>query len=111
MSAALPLLSEAELERLAELVADRLAAKAPPKYADKDRNPYGSERAFLDAARRGEFPTFRVVRRVTAMWAEVEAALERNRKTARERKTAESSVDIDELLEGSRVRKPKGRAA
>jgi hypothetical protein len=52
------------------------AAKAHPEYADKYNNPYGSEEAFAAAARRKEFPTFRLMRRVTARWADVLKAIE-----------------------------------
>lgn len=112
------LLCEADLTRLADLVAERLAPllspPASPKYADKDSNPYGRPRAFLDAARAQVFPVFRRCRRVTALWSDVETAIERKRTVAPKRKAPEiaigldAEVDIDKLLDGA---KPKRREA
>ena len=108
-------LCEADLARLADLVAERLAPmlspQASPKYADKDSNPYGRPRAFLDAARAKSFPVFRLCRRVTALWSDVEAAIEHTRTAELKREPAigvDAGLDIDKLLEGA---KPKRREA
>jgi hypothetical protein len=79
----------------------------PPEWADKDHNPYGSERAFLDAARRREFPTFTVRRRVTAEWSHVVEAIQKKR---REKKGAEERApdDIARLVEESRPGRGRG---
>jgi len=62
-------------ERLAEKMAARMVASTP-RYATARENPMGSSRAFLDAARRGDFPTFRRGRCVAALWADVEGYVE-----------------------------------
>ena len=49
---------------------------ASPKYADAKNNPLGSPNAFLVAARRNDFATFRRKRRITALWVDVERSLE-----------------------------------
>ena len=71
------------LQALIEVLADRLAEKVTerlqvttPRYATGRDNPIGSARAFLDAARRGDFPTFRRGRCVAALWADVERYVE-----------------------------------
>jgi hypothetical protein len=101
-------LSDRDVERIAERVAallgPLLTKSASPKYADRDSNPFGKPRAFMDAARRGDFATFRRCRRITALWVDVEAAVERRRKPA----PLAASIDIDKLLDGAR---PKRRAA
>ena len=88
--------------RLAPMVAAHLVQ--PSRYADKDSNPYGSGRAFLDAARRGDFPTFRRARKVTARWEEVETALEK-RRPARAQACLPGPIDPDRAeLESAGVR-------
>jgi hypothetical protein len=69
-------------DRLAPLLAERLT-QARPRYADARSNPIGSPRAFLDAARRSDFPTFLRARRITALWADVEASIERRSRAQR----------------------------
>ncbi|HVY46289.1 MAG TPA: hypothetical protein VHB21_10445 [Minicystis sp.] len=98
------------LDDLAERIAERLAARAAggppsPKYADAKSNPLGSARAFLDAGRRGDFPTFKRARNVVALWSDVEAYIERRR---RERPRVVEEQDDRALLEaaGVRLRRP-----
>jgi hypothetical protein len=70
------------IDVLAERVADKMATRigaSSPRYATARENPIGSARAFLDAARRGDFPTFRRGRCVAALWTDVERYVE-NRK-------------------------------
>jgi hypothetical protein len=120
---------------LVDLVAAKLAAHtaaaapSPPRYADGDNNPMGSARAFLDAGRRGDFPTFRVARKVTALWSDVLASIEAKKKiSARASASAASSPagrtpptpsastpeELDEMLEDMkerrRPRRPKAAA-
>ena len=91
---------------ITEAVAHALGARMDPKWADKFSNPYGSARAFLDAARRNEFKTFRRNRRITAEWSEVARAIERTRGAGRKAKPATSpTLDIDKLVEESRPRR------
>ena len=65
------------LDSLAELIAERLASHRgeddPPKYYDAKHNPLSSRRAFLAAARRGEFPSFLVGKQRLALRADVDA--------------------------------------
>jgi hypothetical protein len=64
---------ERTARRVVELLqAGTAAASTATRYADSLDNPLGSARAFADAARRGDFPTFRKSRRVTALWTDVE---------------------------------------
>lgn len=89
-----------------EAVTRALGTRTDPKWADKSCNPYGSARAFLDAARRNEFKTFRRKRRITAEWSEVAAAIERTRGAGRKAKPAAApTLDIDKLVEESRPRR------
>ncbi|AUX33193.1 MULTISPECIES: hypothetical protein [Sorangium] len=55
------------------IIEQRQQAAAPPRYATAKHNPIGSSRAFLDAARRGDFPSHKVGREVRALWADVDA--------------------------------------
>ncbi len=56
------------LERFADLLAQRLRANSAGSdgYYTTKSNPLGSARAFRDAARRGHFPSFKLVRMVAA---------------------------------------------
>jgi hypothetical protein len=86
-----------------------LSGRAHPEWADKFSNPYGSERAFLEAARRCEFKTFRRNRRITAAWTDAVAAIKRTRGAGRKPKpTALPVLDIDKLVEESKPRRHKG---
>jgi hypothetical protein len=67
---------DAIARRVVELLHNVTAPTIAPRYADALSNPLGSPRAFADAARRGDFPTFRRCRRVTALWLDVEAWIE-----------------------------------
>ena len=95
---------DALLDELAERVARKLAERSgreAPRYADARNNPLRSARAFLDAARRGDFPSFKRGREVVAHWAEVERHIERRRR----RVTSTAELDDDRaLLERAGVR-------
>lgn len=61
-------------ERVAGLVAEKLAiAASHPAYATAKKNPLGSPRSFLDAARLGRFPCHKVGRETRALWTDVDA--------------------------------------
>lgn len=82
------------IEALAERVAEKMAARLPastPRYATAKENPIGSARAFLDAARRGDFPTFRRGRSVAALWSDVERYVEN-------RKPMAATIDDDRAI-------------
>lgn len=68
------------LDALADRLAARLLAHAStpqhPEHASAQHNPLGTPRAFLDAGRRGDFPTFKRGREVVARWADVLAYIE-----------------------------------
>jgi hypothetical protein len=70
-------------DALLDAQASEGAPAAGPRYADWEHNPLGSRRAFLDAARAGRFATFKRSRRVTALWADVEAWIESRPRPAR----------------------------
>lgn len=66
------------VDLIADAVAEKLAARrptpaGPPELATARSNPLGSARAFLDAARRGDFPSSRRGREVVATWSDVES--------------------------------------
>ena len=77
-----PLLG-ALVDALATAVAAKLeshrAERAPeePRYYSAVDNPLGSSRAFLDAARRGAFPTYRPGKMLLALRSDVHAWIER----------------------------------
>jgi hypothetical protein len=82
-----------------------------PEWADKTCNPFGTERAFLEAARRGDFPSFRRARRITARWADVSAAIERSKGARRRtisRSEAAPQVDIAMLVREGRPTLARG---
>ncbi|WP_437948709.1 hypothetical protein WME98_50145 [Sorangium sp. So ce296] len=60
-------------ELAADLLEQRLKAPSAPRYATAKNNPLGSGRMFLDAARRGDFPSHKVGREVRALWSDVDA--------------------------------------
>jgi len=79
---------DALLDALAERVAEHLAQRtsAGPAYYTSEDNPLGSRRAFLDAAGRGAFPSFKAGRRVLAKREDVHAWIEsRGRKRGAQR--------------------------
>lgn len=69
---------DAVLDVLADLLADKLTERiasrqnATSRYYDTANNPLGKRR-FLEAARRGEFPSFKRGKRVLALRTDVEA--------------------------------------
>ena len=76
---------EALLDALAERIAARLSRQpSTVAYYTSEDNPLGSKRAFLDAAARGAFPSFKAGRRVLAKREDVHAWIE-----SRERKRTE----------------------
>lgn len=103
------------LDALADRLAERLVARAAipqhPEHAGAKHNPLGTARAFLDAGRRGDFPTFKRGREVVARWVDVLAYIERRTlerkprsapKSASERPAPECSparTERDENLE------------
>lgn len=77
------------LDALAERIVARLLASSPspnhPEHADARANPLGTARAFLDAGRRGDFPTFKRGREIVARWVDVLAYIERRAVARKER--------------------------
>lgn len=69
-------LLDALAEELAGRLLSRLSVAACPEHASAQHNPLGSARAFLDAGRRGDFPTFKRGRQVVARWNDVLAFIE-----------------------------------
>lgn len=63
-------------QRLNELLSEQ-GQRQTTRYADAKNNPLGKARAFLDAGRRGEFPTFKRSREIVARWSDVEHYIER----------------------------------
>lgn len=99
------------LDAFAERVAQRLASAASPRNAfyDAKVNPMKSARAFLNAARRGAFPSYRVGRKVLALASDVDGWILRRTRTIRKASAVETS-DRD-LLEGAGVRLTSRRSA
>lgn len=102
---------DAFVDAVATRVVEKLGAMTgKPRYADAKDNPFGSERAFLDAARRGDFETFIRARRVTARWEDVERYLEGRKRRARPlTDTADDDPERAELERaGVRLRPRRG---
>jgi hypothetical protein len=107
-----------DYERLAKLVAAELAPLLrPPEFANAKNNPLRNERAFLDAGRRGDFPTFRAAdRQIVARWSDVLAYIE-SRPIPRRRRprvlpaneTLDPSALLDEVMSQSRGRRVSGQ--
>ena len=92
------------VDRVADRVVRQLEAKhARSDFADAKNNPLGSARAFLDAARRRDFPSFKRGRNVVALWADVEAYVLSRKRPAREPTPASTEDDDTRLLEGAGV--------
>lgn len=95
--ALLEALADAIAEKVAEKVAARLAvAPAAPALATAKNNPLGSSRAFLDASRRGDFPTFKRGREVVARWSDV-AEYDRARMRPRRKLTTATPTQTDAI--------------
>lgn len=73
-------------------------SEAPRYYSGDDPGPYLTRRAFLDAGRRGDFPSRKLGRRIVALAADVHAAIEARPLRAK---------SVDPLAKYQ----PKGRAA
>lgn len=111
---------EAVLRRVVrEELAAALAGRGTPEHATARENPLGSERAFLAAARKGAFPTFRAGRQVAARWSDVVAWMEsrpidRSAPEAPPESTSRPKSDeerLDEQLERAGVvLRPRSRA-
>jgi hypothetical protein len=104
------------LEQLADLVAEKVAQRAgnaSPKYATAKQNPLGNERSFLDAARRGDFPSFKRSREVAALWSDVEQWIEQRKRPVRQKKRPATAADDNRaLLEAAGIRlRPKDNNA
>jgi hypothetical protein len=92
------------LETLLDELADRLAARLAPRlapdpaarWASAKDNPLDSARAFLDAGRRGEFPTFKRGREVVARWGDVQAYIEGRQCQRKPRPRPAAPLDPDE---------------
>jgi hypothetical protein len=96
---------DALLNDLADRVADRLAHRAGPGpvyYSAKD-NPLGSRRAFLDAALRGCFPSYKAGRRVLAKREEVHRWIESGDRRREEVAAPGEDISDRELLEQAGV--------
>lgn len=108
--------AHAALDAFVDVLAERVALKlAPlvgagkPHYADATSNPLDSDRAFLDAARRGDFATFKRGKRITALWSDVERYIEGCKRPARAPKDAAADPERAELeAAGVRLRPVKG---
>lgn len=101
------------VERTARRVVELLRADVPapaPRYADAKDNPLGSARAFADAARRGDFPTFRRSRRVTALWTDVEAWIQ-SRPAMRSRRVPDQLDPAKLLTSALASRRPRAKSA
>jgi hypothetical protein len=69
---AVEMLLDALADRIAERLATRIAPDPSTRWATARDNPLGSARAFLDAGRRGDFPTSKRGREVVARWTDVD---------------------------------------
>lgn len=99
-------------ERVAALVIDRLATRQiNPQYATARRNPLGSPRVFLDAARRGAFRSHKVGREVRAVWQDVDAYI---RSLPPQKRQEDDGIDIEAMVKRSKAvtgRRGRGQRA
>lgn len=86
---------------IVEAITSRIGSASPHEetFCHSRNNPLGSARAFLNAARRGDFASFRAGRRVLARRSDVEAWI-----LSRERSVRPSRNDDVELLRAAGVR-------
>ncbi|NUQ76819.1 MAG: hypothetical protein HUU21_25065 [Polyangiaceae bacterium] len=107
---------DALLDELADRVAERITQRigkgiptaSGSEYYSANNNPLGSQRAFLDAARRKDFPSFKPGRTVLARREDVDRWIESHPRTRHE-PSSDNPTDRD-LLERAGVRlKGKGR--
>lgn len=84
------------LDRFADAVAERVLERlrgipgvGTPRYATAKANPLGSRRAFIAAARRKDFQTFKHGRSVAALWEDVETFATRSTETKEQRSLEE----------------------
>lgn len=92
---------------------ERPAASAK-YYSTANPGPLETARAFADAARRGDFPSFKVRRRLTAKAEDVHAALERRVHVRRPKVTAAANDAVDDdraILKSMGVRLTKQAGA
>ncbi|WP_438038635.1 hypothetical protein [Sorangium sp. So ce128] len=80
------------------LEAGGVIAQRMPRYASSKTNPLGSARAFLDAGRRKNFPTFKRGKEVWALWTDVETWIESRKTVPRECKPVDEADDDRALL-------------
>jgi hypothetical protein len=101
---------DALLDELADRVAERLTQRigkdiptaSGSEYYSANNSPLGSRRAFLDAARRGAFPSFKAGRSVLAKREDVHRWIESRPRTHQER-VPDDPTDR-ELLEQAGIR-------
>jgi len=86
-------------DALAEMM---VPAQQPPpiRWATAKDNPLRSSRAFLDAARRGDFPTGKRGREIAARWTDVEAWIEgrKDSRAAKKRGPPRSDPPQEDVL-------------
>jgi hypothetical protein len=93
----LDVLLEGIFQKFEQRLDDLLSGQAQhqtPRYADAKNNPLGRARAFLDAGRRGEFPTFKRSREVVARWSDVEQYIERRGKPTPPASTLDDDLEL-----------------
>lgn len=69
-------------------------SSAGAMYATAEHNPLGTARGFLNAHRRGAFPTFKQGRTIAARWSDVEAWMTDPARRAK----AQPANDLDAML-------------
>jgi hypothetical protein len=80
-------------QRLDDLLSEQVQRQTP-RYADAKNNPLGKARAFLDAGRRGEFPTFKRSREIVARWSDVEQYIERRGSQPHQATTVDDDLEL-----------------
>lgn len=101
------------LTRLADLVAERINGKGNDDsgYYTTHDNPLGSGRAFRDAARRGDFPSFKIGREIAAKKSDVRAWLESRTRLPSLRKARPAPSSNVEMLDEFGLRASRKPAA
>ena len=111
------ILTDAQLDDLAERIARKLAGASAPTYDQDHLPPYLTKRRFLEAARGGAFPAKKVGRTVVAARADVDrwVAAQPNAKSPPKDAPANDTTTEDEdagyqailTANGSRRQKPR----
>jgi len=98
------------IDEVVQRIVDRLSKQtSTTTYYTSEDNPLGSKRAFLDAAARGAFPSFKAGRRVLAKREDVHAWIESRKRTRAANDTDDTSDEALLMRAGVKLVGKRGR--